>query len=299
MSTSKATQPPQSRSLRARSHAQPRPRRGVRRSPNWLHVILIPVAVLWMVPVFMVVGLSLLPSDQPGTRWFGMFPEHPSLSNYQNIWAQNPIARHFLNSLLITVPSVIIVALFGAMAAFALVRLRIPLRALIFATLLLGLILPVASIVVASYQILQSIGLYNNLLGLVLIYSALGLPFAVVIIRTSYQAVPLETYEAAITDGANKWQVFWRIYFPMGRPALAVVVVWQTMMTWNDFLLPLVTLESNELKPLTLVPLAYRGTYLSQPGSLFAILVLISVPIVVVFLSVQRMLVNGLAGAIK
>lgn len=274
-------------------------RRPLRRNINWLHLILAPTALLWMVPLFMVVGLSLLPPDRPGTRWLGMFPESPSFINYATIWDQNPIALHLLNSVLITVPSVVIVSLFGAMAAFALARLRIPARALIFGTLLLGLILPVASIVVASYKILQTIGLYDSLIGLVLVYSALGLPFAVVIIRTSYLAVPSETYEAAITDGANKWQVFWRIYFPMGRPALAVVVIWQTMMTWNDFLLPLVTLESNDKKPLTLVPLAYQGTYLSQPGSLFAILVLISVPIVVVFLSVQKLLVNGLAGAIK
>lgn len=269
------------------------------RSVNWLHLLLAPLALLWMVPLFMVVGLSLLPPSRPGTRWLGMFPKHPSLVNYETIWSQNPIARHLLNSLLITVPSVVIVGVLGAMAAFALARLRIPARALIFGTLLLGLILPVASIVVASYKILQAIGLYDSLLGLVLVYSALGLPFAVVIIRTSYLAVPMETHEAAVCDGASSWQVFWRIYFPMGRPAMAVVVIWQTMMTWNDFLLPLVTLESNDSKPLTLVPLAYQGTYLSQPGSLFAILVLISVPIVVVFLAVQRLLVNGLAGAIK
>ncbi len=276
-----------------------RNRSALRRNINWLHVILAPMAVLWMLPLFMVAGLSLMPPDRPGTRWLGMFPKSPSLTNYATIWEQNPIALHLLNSLLITVPSVIIVAIFGSMAAFALARLRIPARALIFGTLLLGLILPVASIVVASYKILQSIGLYDSLIGLVLVYSALGLPFAVVIIRTSYFAVPLETYEAAITDGANKWQVFWRIYFPMGKPAMAVVVIWQTMMTWNDFLLPLVTLSTNSKKPLTLVPLAYQGTYLSQPGALFAILVLISVPIIVVFLFVQKLLVNGLAGAIR
>jgi ABC-type glycerol-3-phosphate transport system permease component len=109
----------------------------------------------------------------------------------------------------------------------------------------------------------------------------------------------METYEAARIDGCNAWQILWRMYLPLGKPALAVVAIWQTMMTWNDFLLPLVTLSDNNLKPLTLVPLAYRGIYLSQPGALFAILVLISIPVIALFVAVQRYLVNGLAGAVK
>ncbi|MGV2982270.1 carbohydrate ABC transporter permease [Microbacterium sp. AGC85] len=269
------------------------------RRVGWLHFALIPLSVLWLVPIIMVIGLSMMPPNNPGTQFFGIFPEEFSIKNYLTIWAQNPVLLHLLNSLLITVPSVLLVCLLGSMTAFALARLRVPLKALIFGILILALILPMSSIVVATFRILQSMQLYNNLLGLVLVYTALGLPFAVIIIRTSYLAIPLETYEAARLDGANSWQIFWRIYLPLGKPALAVVAVWQTMMSWNDFLLPLVTLGDNALKPLTLVPLAYRGMYLSQPGALFAILVLISIPVVLLFLFIQKYLVNGLSGAIK
>lgn len=266
---------------------------------GWLHLILIPLALLWMIPMIMVAGLSLMPPENPSTEFFGIFPEQFSTKNYVNIWAQNPILLHLLNSTLITVPSVLLVCLLGSMAAFALARLRVPLKALIFGMLILALILPMSSIVVATFRILQTMQLYNNLIGLVLVYTALGLPFAVIIIRTSYLAIPMETYEAARLDGANAWQIFWKLYLPLGKPALAVVAVWQTMMSWNDFLLPLVTLSDNELKPLTLVPLAYRGLYLSQPGALFAILVLISIPVIVLFIFIQKYLVNGLSGAIK
>lgn len=284
---------PETRRRAARSHGAPGRRVG------WLHVVLVPLAVLWLIPIVMVVGLSLMPPNNPTTQFFGMFPQEFSIRNYLTIWEQNPILLHLLNSLLITVPSVVLVCLLGSMAAFALARLRVPLKALIFGVLILALILPMSSIVVATFRILQSMQLYNNIAGLVLVYTALGLPFAVIIIRTSYLAIPLETYEAARLDGASAWQIFWRIYLPLGKPALAVVAVWQTMMSWNDFLLPLVTLGDNELKPLTLVPLAYRGMYLSQPGALFAILVLISVPVVLLFVFIQKYLVNGLSGAIK
>jgi len=252
-----------------------------------------------MVPLLMVVSLSLMPPENSRTSFFGMFPEQWSFKNYVIIWSQNPILHHLVNSLLITVPSVVLTALFGSMAAFALARLKVPLKALIFGALLLALILPMSSIVVATYKILQSMSLYNNIAGLVLVYTALGLPFAVITIRTSYLAIPMETFEAARIDGCSYWQILWRMYLPLGKPALAVGAIWQTMMTWNDFLLPLVTLSDNDLKPLTLVPLAYRGIYLSQPGALFAILVLISIPVIALFVLIQRYLVNGLAGAVK
>jgi len=252
-----------------------------------------------MVPVIMVFGLSLLPSNNPATTFFGMFPAAPSFANYISVWQQNPILLHLLNSLLIAVPSVLIVVLVGSMAAFALARLRVPFRAVFFGVLILGLVLPMSGIVVAVFKILQAAGLYNTIAGLVLVYSALGLPFAVIIVRTAFLAIPYETFEAARIDGANVWQIFWRIYLPLARPAISVVVIWQVMMSWNDFLLPLVSLSDNDLKPLTLVPLAYQGVFLSQPGALFAVLVLISIPVVLVFLAIQRYLVNGLAGAIK
>lgn len=266
---------------------------------RWLHFALIPLAAVWMIPVVMVIGLSLMPANNPKTTFFGMFPEAPAVSNYRLVFEQNPILTHLVNSLLITVPSVIIVAVVGAMAAFALARLHVPLKALVFSVLLLGLVLPMPGIVVAAFKILQALNLYNTIAGVVLVYSALGLPFAVIILRTSYLAIPDETYEAARVDGASPWTIFWRIYFPIGRPAISVVVIWQVMMSWNDFLLPLVSLSDNGLKPLTLVPLAYRGVFLSQPGALFAVLVLISIPVVLVFISVQRYLVNGLSGAVK
>ncbi|MEU2612420.1 carbohydrate ABC transporter permease [Micromonospora sp. NPDC007271] len=282
----------------ARADSGPvRPHR--RRLPHWSHAVLAPLAVLWLIPLVMVVGLSLLPTSNPGTTALGLFPQEPSMGNYVQIWTNNPILRNLVNSLLVTVPSVLLVILFGSMTAFALARLRVPLKAVIFGALTLALILPMSSIVVATFKILQAMGLYNNLAGLVLVYTALGLPFAVIIIRTSFLAVPNELYEAAMLDGASKFSVYWKVYLPLSRPALAVVAIWQSMSSWNDFLLPLVTLEDNTLKPLTLIPLAYRGTFLSQPGALFAILVLISIPIVVVFLLVQRHLVNGLSGAIK
>jgi raffinose/stachyose/melibiose transport system permease protein len=280
--------------------ATPRLRKRRRRSPDrWLHWVLAPLALIWLVPILMVLGLSLLPSSNPATVMLGTMPQQPDLSNYGIIFKESPIVQDLINSLLITVPSVALVILLGAMAAFAFARLRVPLRAVFFGMLVLALVLPMPSIIVATFKILQALNLYNSILGLVLVYTALGLPFAVIILRTAFLAIPPEIYEAGIIDGATKWQVFWRIYLPLSRPALSVIVIWQTMIAWNDFLLPLVAISDNANKPLTLIPLAYRGTFLSQPGALFAVLVIISIPVIVTFVFMQRYLVSGLAGSIK
>lgn len=266
---------------------------------RWPHLVLAPLALLWLMPVFMVLGLSLLPTNNPRTTFLNMLPETPSLSNYVEIWSQNPILQHVVNSMIITVPTVILVVLFGSLAAFGFAVLRIPFKTFWFLVLVLALVLPIPAVVVALFQVLQALGLYNQLGGLILAYSALGIPFATIIFRVSFKAIPGAMYEAAELDGASRWRIFLRIYLPLAKPAAAVVVIWQFMITWNEFLLPLVAIVDNSKKPLTLVPLAYQGIYLSQPGALFAILVLISVPVVVVFLATQRFLVAGLSGAVK
>jgi raffinose/stachyose/melibiose transport system permease protein len=132
----------------------------------------------------------------------------PSLSNYANVWQQNPIFRNLVNSLMITVPSVVLVTLAGSVAAFALAMLKVPFQGVIFAALILARVLSMSGIVVAIFKILQSFGLYNSLSGLTLVYTALGLLSAVIIFRTAFLTLPYETYEASVLDGANKWQTY-------------------------------------------------------------------------------------------
>jgi raffinose/stachyose/melibiose transport system permease protein len=185
---------------------------GVRRNPrhrvNRLHFILAPLALLWMIPVIMILGLSLLPTSDPSTTFFNLLLSSPSLSNYANVWQQNPIFRNLVNSLMITVPSVVLVTLAGSVAAFALAMLKVSFRGVIFAALILARVLSMSGIVVAIFKILQSFGLYNSLSGLTLVYTALGLLSAVIIFRTAFLALPYETYEASVLDGANKWQTY-------------------------------------------------------------------------------------------
>lgn len=265
-----------------------------------LHAVLGCLALLWLIPVILMVSGSLLPGDRlNAARLGGLVVTSPSLDNYKLILADNPVWRYFFNSAIIAVPTVVLVVLFGSLTAFALAKVRFAGRSIVFWTLLTALALPTSAIVVALFQIVKQLGLLDSYLALILPYTALGIPFAVVIYRSAFQQIPHELAEAARVDGASRFRIYRSIYLPLVMPSTAVVVIWQFMVSWNEFLLPLVMLVDKSKAPLTRVPQIYSGSTFSQPGALFAVLVMITVPVVVVYLLMQRYMVKGLGGAVK
>ena len=162
------------------------------------------------------------------------------------------------------------------------------------------LMLPIPTLVVPIFQINKALGLNDRYLGLILPYTALGVPFAIVILRSFFAGFLREIEEAAILDGCTPFGIYWRIMMPVSWPAVAVVIIWQFMTSWNEFILALVTMNTNQVKPLTLVPLVYSGQFMMRPGPMFAILTLITLPVIVVYYLMQRFMVSGLtAGAVR
>ena len=160
--------------------------------------------------------------------------------------------------------------------------------------------LPVPTLIVPIFQINKALGFYDHYLGLILPYTAFGLPFAIIILRSFFEALPRELEEAAILDGCRQSAIFWHIALPLSWPALSVVVIFQFMTGFNEFVLALVTMDSDAVKPLTLVPLIYSGQFFTQPGAMFTTLTIITVPVIVVYLLMQRFMIGGLtAGAVK
>lgn len=265
-----------------------------------LHAVLIVMAVLWLVPIALMVSGSLAPGNAlDATRLGGLIVTKVSLANYRLILHDNPVWRFFLNSIVISIPTVVIVVLFGSLTAFALAKVRIVGRRLAFWLLLTTLALPTSAIVVALFQIVKELGLLNSYLGLILPYAALGIPFAVVIYKNAFEHIPHDIAEAARIDGATAFYIYRKVYLPLAMPATAVVVIWEFMVSWNEFLLPLVLLTDANKAPLTRVPMIYSGTTFSEPGALFAVLVMITVPVVLVYVLMQRFMVKGLGGAVK
>jgi ABC-type glycerol-3-phosphate transport system permease component len=263
-------------------------------------LILTVMALVWLIPIFMMVTVALMPPDQRSPALGGLVVTQPSLYYFQKVWNDNPLPLYFLNSLLITVPSVMLVVGAAALAAFGFSRLRIPGGNFWFYMLLLTLMLPIPTLIIPIMQLARAMGLYNTHLGLVLPYAALGIPFAIVILRSFFDSFPHEIEEAAYLDGCTSFGVFWRIMLPLSLPALAVVIIWQFMISFNEFIMALVMIHADALKPLPLVPLVYSGVYMAQPGAIFAILSIMTIPVVIVYLLMQRWIISGLtAGAVR
>lgn len=258
------------------------------------------LAVVWLIPIVMMLTVALMPSRTRDVLLGGLIVLQPTLDNFAQVWRENPLPRFFLNSLLITIPTVVLVLGIASLAAFAFSRLRFWGSSFWYVVLMLTLMIPIPTLVIPLFQTAKQFGLLNNYLGLILPYTALGIPFAVVVLTSYFSRLPRDLEDAARLDGCSSFQVYREILLPLSWPAMAVVFIWQFMMTWNEFILALVLMQDEARKPLILAPLVYNGVYLSKPGALFAVLAIVTVPVVLVYLFMQRYFISGLtAGSLK
>jgi raffinose/stachyose/melibiose transport system permease protein len=258
------------------------------------------LAAFWLIPVAMMVSVALMPSASRDVLLGGLIVLRPTLENFAQVWRDNPLPQFFLNSLLITVPTVILVLMISSLAAFGFSRLPFRGSGIWYILLMLTLMIPIPTLVIPLFQTAKQLGLLNNYLGLILPYTALGIPFAVVVLTSYFSRLPRDLEDAARLDGCTSFQVYRQILLPLSLPAMAVVFIWQFMVSWNEFILALVLMQEEGRKPLILVPLIYNGVYLSKPGALFAILTIITVPVILIYLFMQRYFISGLtAGSLK
>lgn len=263
-----------------------------------LSVVLLVVAVIWLIPLWYMLSISLRgPVLAFDPRLF-VWPL--TLDNFRTVLLDNPLGLYFRNSLVVTLVTVLVVALGASMAAFGLTRRGLVGRALIYNLLLTTLMVPITALVIPLAQIDGALGWLNSYQGLILPYAALGLPFGLVVLKGYMDTFPRELEEAAVIDGCGDWRLFWSIVLPTLRSGLIVVVIWQFLTSWNEFFLALAVMLDKAWKTLPLVPMQYEGVYFGIPGALFAILVVITVPLLIFYILVQRSFVRGLlSGAVK
>ena len=283
----------------AQSRTKPLPPRELARRIGAQALVTL-LAALWLVPVVMMLTVALMPSRARDVLLGGLIVLQPTLDNFAQVWRENPLPRFFLNSLLITVPTVVLVLVIASLAAFGFSRLPFRGSGFWYVTLMLTLMIPIPTLVIPLFQTAKQLGLLNNYLGLILPYTALGVPFATVVLTSYFSRLPRDLEDAARLDGCSSFQVYREILLPLSWPAMAVVFIWQFMVSWNEFILALVLMQDEARKPLILVPLIYNGVYLTKPGALFAILTIITVPVVLIYLFMQRYFISGLtAGSLK
>jgi ABC-type glycerol-3-phosphate transport system permease component len=263
-----------------------------------VHVGLGFVLLVWMVPQAYMFSIALRSPENVFDPTLFAWPL--TIANFVTVIQDNPLQVFFLNSVIVTVATVMLVLAVSSLFAFAVAILRLPGSVVLYAVLLTTLMVPLASLVLPLAILLKSFGWVNRYVGLIMPYAALGAPFAVVILKAFMEDAPKELFEAARVDGCSAWQTFIHVTLPLVRPALVFVAIWQFIVTWNEFFLALVVMTRDEMKTVTIVPMHYSGLYMANPGALFAILTIIALPLIALYVLVQRAFVRGLlAGAVK
>ena len=220
--------------------------------------------------------------------------------NFARVWVEAKFALYFRNSILVTMASIIIILILGAMAGYALGRFRFGGNDLLYLYFLSGLMLPIRLGIIPLFILMRNLHLLDTLWALILTYAASGLPSAVFILTGFFRTLPADLDSAARIDGAGEWLIFQRIMVPLVRPALVIVAVYNLIPIWNDFFFPLVFIQTDRLKTLPLGMTTFFGQYSTDWGALFAGLTLAALPVVTLYALLSQQFIRGLtAGAVK
>ena len=234
----------------------------------------------------------------------------PEFDNLQwiifiNAWTKGHFGDYFFNSVLLTVATVACSMLFASMAAYALARFSFPGVKPLFYYFLAGLMIPLQLSIVPLFFQMKDFGLLNSRLGILMVYVAFGMPFAIFILTGFFKSLPSSLHESALIDGAGEFRAFWSIMLPLSRPGLITVGIFSFLATWNEFFMAFMFLSgegSQELRtlPLGLANITIVSQYRSDWGMAFAGLVLIMAPTMMVYAFLQQYLTKGITvGALK
>ena len=260
-----------------------------------VHGLLIAGSFMALLPFFWMVITSLKVPEAMFTMPPQWLPEPVTFQNYERLFTLIPFARQFFNTLFVTVVIVLGQLLFSSMGAYAFARLRFPFREQLFLLFLATLMVPTVVTLIPTFMIIREFGWINTYMALIA-PAALGSAFATFLLRQFMLSIPEELEEAAKLDGAGHTTIFFRIILPLVRPALAVVGVFAFIYFWNDFLWPLVAINSEAMKVLTVgIATLAASHYGTDWGVLMAGSVLTVLPLVVVFFLAQRQIVEGIA----
>ncbi|MCP5449543.1 MAG: carbohydrate ABC transporter permease [Gammaproteobacteria bacterium] len=247
---------------------------------------------------------AIVTSFKTGPELFSVdyFPVRWHWDNYIAVFREQPFAHNIFNSVLVSFTVVALSLLLGVTAAFALGRVRFRGRGLLLLTVLGVSMFPQVAVLSGMFELIRGLGLYNNLLGLVVSYLIFTLPFTVWVLTTFMRDLPKELEEAAIMDGATPWQIIVKVFLPLMWPALVATGLLAFIAAWNEFLFALTFTLSNEQRtvPVAIALISGASQYELPWGNIMAASVIVTLPVVALVLIFQRRIVSGLtAGAVK
>ena len=229
------------------------------------------------------------------------WPEHPTLNNFFRVIFENEqFLVGYKNSILTTIPSVIILMTATSMAAYVLARFSNRFYKGLYLLFISGILIPIQCIMLPLYLNFFNMGLTNSNLGFVIARTGLQIPISILVVTSFVKTVPLDLEEAAKIDGCGRFSMFWRIVFPLMKPVNATQLVLNTLFIWNDYTTAVILLRKPEARTLILAQMAYFNEYTSELNLAFAFFILAMLPILLLYFCMQKYIVSGIMmGAVK
>ena len=261
------------------------------------HIILMILALTIILPLSVLFFNSIKPQSEFGTNPLG-FPSKVRFMNYYDAWVIGGYARIFLNSTILVVGTLVINLTLSGMAAFSLAVLnpRGRMTVVLGIYLLVGISIPAQMFILPLFILWKNLHLTNTYLGLIIIYSALNAPFAVFLIRSYMIQLPSELFDAAKIDGANTFQLFYKIAVPLSWPVFLTTGLVVGLAVWNEFLFALTFMQTEAYKPISTILFAFQSRFENDYSLVSAASIMMAAPIAILFMLFQRKFIAGLTG---
>ncbi|MDD5432963.1 MAG: carbohydrate ABC transporter permease [Candidatus Omnitrophica bacterium] len=257
-----------------------------------IHLFLLTVAATCIYPLLWMVASSFKTQETIFSD-LSLIPSKFHFENYYLAFTQGDFGRYFLNSIFYTAAVVFGIVIISSLAAYAFSRLKFPGRNVIFIIFMAAMMIPIPGSFVALYVLLNKLHLRNTPLGYILCMISVGLSTSIFLLKTFFDKMPKELEDAARIDGCSKLGIWWHVALPLAKPALAVVVVFNALNVWNEYVLALIIFDSKSLMPLQRALMMFRGEFLTNYPLLMAGLTITALPIIILYLFMQKYIVKG------
>ncbi|WP_320144612.1 carbohydrate ABC transporter permease [uncultured Cohaesibacter sp.] len=260
-----------------------------------IYVLVIGVTILMLLPFVWMLSASLKLNREVFEFPIHWIPPHPRWQNYVDIWTKIPMLTFVFNTAKITTIVTVLQLFTSSFAAYAFAKLRFPYRDLLFLGYIATIAMPWQVYMVPQFLFMREIGLYNSHWALICLQAFTA--FGVFLMRQFYLSVPDELCEAARVDGMSEYQIWWSIMLPLSKPALSTLTIFTFVFAWNDFLGPMIYLTKTELKTIQIGLRMFISQYSAEYGLIMAASVVSIIPVLLVFLALQRFFVEGVASS--
>ncbi len=265
-----------------------------------IYAVILVFVLISIYPILRVFTISMRPGNNLLNESLRIIPADASWENYRRLFTEKPFLLWLRNSFLITFVVTIIGVMLASFAGYAFSRFRFPGRKAGLLSLLITQMFPATMLLLPLYIMLAKLHLINSFIGLIIMYSATALPFCIWLMKGYYDTIPYSLEESALVDGASPFYTFWKIIMPLAAPALVITALFSFMSAWNEYVVAAQILLDENMFTIPLGLKKLQGNMTTEWGMYSAASLLISVPVIVLFLSLSKWLVSGLTlGSVK